>query len=48
MTDENVSPHFVKVVKGDNFRFLNINFYIEPYHWKAPLTRKIIMLITIL
>lgn len=48
MSNENDSPHFVKVVKGDNFNVLTINFYIVPYHWKAPLTRKIIMLITIL
>lgn len=41
ISDENVSPYFVKEVKVDNFNFLNRNPYLVANHWKALLTRKI-------
>lgn len=41
---ENGSPHFEKMVKGGNFKVLNINPYLVTNHSKGLLTRKLIML----
>lgn len=41
MEDANGSPYFEKGAKKDNFNFLNINSYLDTYHLKSQLTRKI-------
>lgn len=41
LRDENVTPHFRKELKGDNFNVLNRNPYLVTYHLKGLLTRKI-------